>query len=146
LDTVRLLAAETDNLVDEIWSYIKDEKVVQTAVLLLAAQGQIRGNHPSKRNISGKQNGFEVIMGRMVELYQNSHKQLVESIALKCTYLLVRIISHAGEVLDPYIKDHSEVPYFVNCSCTLPRIPSFLKVLLYEYFTVYEYWLLIALI
>jgi len=123
LDTVRLLAAETDNLVDEIWSYIKDEKVVQTAVLLLAAQGQIRGNHPSKRNISGKQNGFEVIMGRMVELYQNSHKQLVESIALKCTYLLVRIISHTGEVLDPYIKDHSEVPH----AEVLEHVSSILK-------------------
>ncbi|RLN24863.1 hypothetical protein C2845_PM07G07120 [Panicum miliaceum] len=109
LDTVRLLAAETDNLVDEIWNYIKDEKIVQTAVLLLAAQGQIRGNRSSKSNISGKQNGFEVIMGRMVELYQNSHKQLLESTALKCTYLLVHIISHAGEVLDKYIQHHSEV-------------------------------------
>ncbi|RLN16559.1 hypothetical protein C2845_PM02G32680 [Panicum miliaceum] len=123
LDTVRLLVAETDNLVDEIWNYIKDEKVVQTAVLLLAAQGQIRGNRSSKSNISGKQNGFEDIMGRMVELYQNSHKQLLESTALKCTYLLVRIISHAGEVLDTYIQHHSEVPH----AEVLEHVSSILK-------------------
>ncbi|KAF0935021.1 hypothetical protein E2562_029541 [Oryza meyeriana var. granulata] len=43
LDTIRLLAGETDNLVDELWKYIKEKRVVETAVLLPAARGQIRG-------------------------------------------------------------------------------------------------------
>jgi hypothetical protein len=42
LDTIRLLAEKTDNLVDELWNYIKDRKLVQTSLLLLAAQKQIR--------------------------------------------------------------------------------------------------------
>jgi len=41
LDTVRLLAKHTDNLVDELWYYIKHGKLVQTAVLLLGAQKHI---------------------------------------------------------------------------------------------------------
>ncbi|PUZ47113.1 hypothetical protein GQ55_7G136900 [Panicum hallii var. hallii] len=43
LDTTRLLAENTNNVVDELWNYIKDGKLVQTAVLLLAAQEHIRG-------------------------------------------------------------------------------------------------------
>jgi hypothetical protein len=49
LDTVRLLAEETGDLVDEVWNYIKGGKLVEAAVLLLAAQGQIRGGRSSKR-------------------------------------------------------------------------------------------------
>lgn len=42
LDTTRLLAAHTDNLVDEVCNYINDGELLQTAVLLLAAQAHIR--------------------------------------------------------------------------------------------------------
>nr|CAD41521.3 OSJNBb0020O11.10 [Oryza sativa Japonica Group] len=47
MDTTRLLAKHTNDLVGEICNYIKHGKLLQTAVLLLAAQEHIRG---SKRN------------------------------------------------------------------------------------------------
>lgn len=111
LDTIKLLAGRTDNLVDELWKYIEGKKLVETAVLLLAAQGEIRGSHCSKNNVNGNQNGFNVIMDRLVEHYENAEKHLEERRAFKCTYLLVRIISSAGEVLHAYIQRHSEVPH-----------------------------------
>ena len=43
LDTTRLLAEKTNYLLEELWSYIEDGKLTQFAVLLLAAQEQIRG-------------------------------------------------------------------------------------------------------
>jgi hypothetical protein len=78
LDTVRLLAEETGDLVDEVWNYIKGGKLVEAAVLLLAAQGQIRGGRSSKRNGNGKQNGFEVL-----EHYVNAATQLDERTTFK---------------------------------------------------------------
>lgn len=115
MDTIKLLAGRTENLVDELWKYIEEKKTVETAVLLLAAQGEIHGSHCSKRNVNGNQNGFDVILDRLVEHYENAEKQLEERRAFKCTYLLVRIISNAGEVLDAYIQRHSEVPQFLYC-------------------------------
>lgn len=125
MDTIRLLARQTDNLVDELWMYIKENRPVETTVLLLAAQGQIRGSGSSKRSVNGNQNGFEVIMDRIV-LEHYEHVQPEEMATFKCTYLLVRIISRAGEVLDAYIQQHSEVRQFVYCSysVTLPLVSS----------------------
>jgi hypothetical protein len=42
LDTTRLVAKYTDNLLIEVWNYIKDGKLPQTTILLLASQEQIR--------------------------------------------------------------------------------------------------------
>ncbi|RLM59126.1 hypothetical protein C2845_PM18G05420 [Panicum miliaceum] len=123
LDTIQLLAGKTENLMDELWKYIEGKKLVETAVLLLAAQGRIRGNHCSKRNVSGNRNGFEVILDHLVEHYEDAQKQLEERRAFKCTYLLVRIISSAGEVLHAYIQRHSEVPHLM----VLEHVSSFLK-------------------
>uniref|UniRef100_A0ACD5XTD2 Uncharacterized protein n=1 Tax=Avena sativa TaxID=4498 RepID=A0ACD5XTD2_AVESA len=50
LDTIRLLAKNTNNLLKELWNYIEDGKIIQSAVLLLAAQEQIRGGCSSKIN------------------------------------------------------------------------------------------------
>jgi hypothetical protein len=124
LDTIRLLAEKTDNLVDELWNYIMDRKLVQTSLLLLAAQKQIR-----------KHDLFNTIMYRIYrECYTlglpgddngEVQKQLEE------TFHLVSIISRAGEALDKYIQAHSEVsPLSEYCSysATLPLI-----VLLYLY-------------
>lgn len=124
LDTIQLLVGKTENLMDELWKYIEGKKLVETAVLLLAAQGKIRGNHCSKRNVSGDRNGFEVILDHLVEHYEDAQKQLEERRAFNCTYLLVRIISSAGEVLHAYIQRHSEVLQFVYCSLsvTLPLV------------------------
>lgn len=48
LDTTRFLARKTNNLLDELWNYVEDGKLVQTAVLLLAAQESIRVGSSSK--------------------------------------------------------------------------------------------------
>jgi len=134
LDTTRLLATKTDNLVDELWKYMEDGKLIQSAVLLLAAQEQIRGECSSKINGNVKQDGFSILMHRIFrssialrwEKSQNgnSRKQLEEKRALvDCTALLIDIISQAGEVLSAYIQAHSEVPH-VN---VLDRVSSILE-------------------
>ncbi|XP_062199192.1 uncharacterized protein LOC133901739 [Phragmites australis] len=125
LDTVRLLAEETDNIVDEIWNYIKDEKLVQTAVLLLAAQKQIREDCTSEINVNGKQSGLDIIVQRIVDRSLSlgwkkgengeTQQELEESVTFNhSALLLVRIISRAGEVLDAYIQGHSEVPHVAH--------------------------------
>ncbi|KAG2613345.1 hypothetical protein PVAP13_4KG343100 [Panicum virgatum] len=134
LDTTRLLATKTDNLVDELWKYMEDGKLIQSAVLLLAAQEQIRGECSSKINGNVKQDGFSILMHRIFrssialrwEKSQNgnSRKQLEEKRALvDCTALLIDIISQAGEFLSAYIQAHSEVPH-VN---VLDRVSSILE-------------------
>ncbi|RLM75614.1 uncharacterized protein C2845_PM15G16640 [Panicum miliaceum] len=104
LDTIRLLAEKTDNLLDELWNYMKDRKLVQTSLLLLAAQKQIR-----------KHDWFNTIMYR---IYKESYSLKLKSgdtgeaqKQLEETFHLVSIISHAGEALDKYIQAHSEVPH-----------------------------------
>ncbi|KAF8700411.1 hypothetical protein HU200_034348 [Digitaria exilis] len=87
LDTTRLLAEKTNNLLEELWNYIENGKLIQFAVLLLAAQEQIRGFCWSKINGNSKKDGFD---------FMNKH-------------ILVDVISHAGEPLSAYIQAHSEV-------------------------------------
>lgn len=133
MDTIRLLAKETDNLVDELWNYIKRKKLHQTTILLLAAHEHIRGDISSR---NGKQNGFAIIMNRIVEQLSSKNKkgekgstrkQLEESMALGEAFKLVNIISEAGEDLNKYIQAHSEVLHFVKCICASPDL--FLSVL-----------------
>nr|TKW04339.1 hypothetical protein SEVIR_7G102600v2 [Setaria viridis]TKW04340.1 hypothetical protein SEVIR_7G102600v2 [Setaria viridis] len=146
LDTTRLLAENTDNLVNELWNYIKDGKLVQTAVLLLAAQEQIRGG-PSckingsskpegfsikssrKKNGNGKQDGFSIIINRIhtrtinlvvqTETGQKKKKNKGLEMEKKLTsaaLLLVRAILKVGEDLDAYIRSHPEVPHNMRVS------------------------------
>uniref|UniRef100_A0A453M639 Uncharacterized protein n=3 Tax=Aegilops tauschii subsp. strangulata TaxID=200361 RepID=A0A453M639_AEGTS len=61
-------------------------------------------------------------MDRIV-LEHYEHVQPEEMATLKCTYLLVRIISRAGEVLDAYIQHHSEVSHVE----VLEHVSSILK-------------------
>ncbi|XP_015697989.1 uncharacterized protein LOC102704371 isoform X1 [Oryza brachyantha] len=125
LDPIRLLARKTDNLVDELWNYMKNGKLAQTAVLFLAAQKCMR---------KGKPNGFSIITHRIFEDVYSSPcgegdtveapKQLDERKALlNCKCLLFNIISQAGEVLYNYIQAHSEVPH----EEVLARVSSILK-------------------
>ncbi|CAL5082186.1 unnamed protein product [Urochloa decumbens] len=102
LDTIRLLAEKTDNLLDDLWNCIKERKLIQTSLLLLAAQKQIR-----------KHDWFNTIMYRIFREAaalgfwsdnDEARKQLEE------TFHLVSIIFHVGEPLDKYIQAHSEVP------------------------------------
>ncbi|CAL5073528.1 unnamed protein product [Urochloa decumbens] len=115
LDTIRLLAEKTDNLLDELWKCIKKRELVQTSLLLLAAQKQIR-----------KHEWFNTIMYRIFRETaalglgsdnDGARKQLEE------TFHLVSIISHAGEALDKYVQAHSEVPHVE----VLEHISSILK-------------------
>ncbi|KAL6622554.1 hypothetical protein ACP70R_032433 [Stipagrostis hirtigluma subsp. patula] len=122
LDTTRLLATRTDNLLDEVWNYVKDGKLIQTAVLLLACQEQIRGDSlATKRKSMCKPDGFDTIMSLMMkhsvalkwEIGENGRAQnQSEAISvLECTALLVDVISQAGTALDAYIQTHSEVSH-----------------------------------
>ncbi|CAL5063574.1 unnamed protein product [Urochloa decumbens] len=121
LDTIRLLAEKTDNLVDERWNYIKDRKLIQTSVLLLAAQKQIR-----------KHDWFNTIMYRIykdcVALRIKSGDNGEAQKQLEETFHLVSIISHAGEALDKYIQAHSEAsPLCVPHVEVLEHVSSILK-------------------
>ncbi|KAM0903651.1 hypothetical protein ACQ4PT_018535 [Festuca glaucescens] len=116
LDTTRLLATHTDNVVDELSNYIKQGKLVPAAILLLAAQRQFR-------NL----NGFDMIKdciedymvtlareGCGVESGKNTKakKHLKEmKVHLINALLLVKIILKAGEALDGYIQTHSEASH-----------------------------------
>ncbi|VAI01248.1 unnamed protein product [Triticum turgidum subsp. durum] len=122
LDTTRLLAEKTNNLLQELWNYIEDGKIIQSAVLLLAAQEQIRGGSSSKINGSSKKNGFDLISNCIMRLSfslrweKGSHAMAPELLEERktltdCAWLLVDVISHAGEDLSAYIQTHSEVPH-----------------------------------
>ena len=129
LDTIRLLAEKTNNLLEELWNYIEDGKIIQSAVLLLAAQEQIRGGSSSKINGSSKKNGFDIInkciMRRSFALRweKGSHAKAPELLEERktltdCAWLLVDVISYAGENLSAYIQAHCEVSIFVYCGCS----------------------------
>uniref|UniRef100_N1QVT9 Uncharacterized protein n=1 Tax=Aegilops tauschii TaxID=37682 RepID=N1QVT9_AEGTA len=117
LDTIRLLAKHTDNLSDEVCNYIIDGKLIQTAVLLLAAQEQIRGVSSPKKDLNSKPDEFAIITNCVVgkitsiqlEMCQKG-KELEPLEAKKklfdMTLTLVHVISQAGEALDSYIRDH----------------------------------------
>jgi hypothetical protein len=61
LDTTRLLAKHTDNLLDKVCNYIIDGNLVQTAILLLSAQKQIRGVSSRRRDHNREPDGFSII-------------------------------------------------------------------------------------
>ncbi|KAM0823593.1 hypothetical protein ACQ4PT_070771 [Festuca glaucescens] len=120
LDTTRLLAKYTNNLVDEILNYIKDGKLLQTAVLLLAAQEQIRVGSSCNRNGNSAIDGFSSITARIGELIIIIKLEMAQSKTemldqedkcehLSSALLLVKIISQAGKALDSYMGTHQEV-------------------------------------
>lgn len=121
LDTTRLLAEHTDNVVEEIWAYMKDGKLLQAAVLLLAAQGHIRLGSSCNSNGNNVVDGFSTIINRLAEeadaikpdMFQDEKEKL--DLELNCerlssSLLLVKIIGEAGKALDSYIRTHHEVP------------------------------------
>ncbi|KAM0884514.1 hypothetical protein ACQ4PT_030946 [Festuca glaucescens] len=127
LDTVRLLAKHTDNLLDQLWIYIKDGNIAHTAVLLLAAQEHIRtGTCHKSSKVNSKLDGFAIITSDIV------HKNTLQSEACEnimdsnqpskinvnnATLLsLIDLISRAGADLDSYIRAHPKVPYVMHVS------------------------------
>ena len=123
LDTTRLLAEKTNNLLEELWNYIENGKLIQSAILLLAAQEQIRRGCSSKINGSSKKDGFYVINKRILWLsftlrWEKGSNEMAEKLLkerralIDCTGLLVDVISHTGQRLSSYIQAHSEVHIF----------------------------------
>ncbi|KAL6888154.1 hypothetical protein ACP4OV_009180 [Aristida adscensionis] len=134
LDVTRELAKHTNDLVDEIWYYIKDGKLVQAGVLLLAAQEYVRSGSPCKKNVNSKQDGFATIANRIANHYSafglemGQNKKELEQPHVDVKYhlsalLLVNAISQAGKALSAYIRVHSEVPHVD----VLERVSSILK-------------------
>ncbi|XP_051184704.1 uncharacterized protein [Lolium perenne] len=138
MDTIRLLAKHTDNLLDQLCNYIKDGKLAQMAVLLLAAQEQIRMGTSHKRKVNSEVDGLAMIACRIgydiafqFETCENIMdpnqlmKMNINSVALS----LVKVISQAGEALDSYIQAHPEVPYVMQVphSEVLERVSLILK-------------------
>lgn len=122
LDTTRLLGEHTDSLVDELWNYIKHGQLVQTAILLLATQEQIRGGLPCKINDNRKPDGFSIIINRILnhsislasgtDQKGKKKRQLeVEKKLIHAALLLIHVVSQVGERLNKYILSHPEVPY-----------------------------------
>jgi hypothetical protein len=135
LDTTRLLAEKTNNLLEEVWNYIEGGKLTQSAVLLVAAQEQIRGGCSSNINGSSRKDGFDIISTRILRLSialrwgQGSNglsqKLLEEKGSLiHCAGLLVDVISHVGEPLSAYIQAHSEVGIFLSIAAAMPQLPG----------------------
>ncbi|KAI4998291.1 hypothetical protein ZWY2020_053633 [Hordeum vulgare] len=129
LDTTRLLAEKTNNLLGELWKYIEDGKLTESAILLLAAQEQIRGGCSS----SSKKDGFDMIKSSILRLSfsliwgkgsnEMAAKLVEEMKTLHCAGLLVDVISRVGEPLSAYIQAHSEVPHVE----VLEHVSSILK-------------------
>jgi hypothetical protein len=104
-------------------NYIKDGKLVQTTVLLLAAQEQIRVGSSCNRNGKYAIDGFSIITARIaehiirvkLEVAQNKKEML--DLEAKCEHLssallLVKIISQTGKALNSYIGAHQKVAHF----------------------------------
>ncbi|KAL6619719.1 hypothetical protein ACP70R_034858 [Stipagrostis hirtigluma subsp. patula] len=71
LDTVRVLARHTDDMIDELWNCINNRELDCAAILLVAAQKQI-GNKVSCRGNDGRtMNGFDIIKDRIMEQIGN---------------------------------------------------------------------------
>ncbi|GJM85391.1 hypothetical protein PR202_ga01836 [Eleusine coracana subsp. coracana] len=125
LDTARLIAKHTDNIVDEIWNYIDKDRLVPASILLLAAQKQLRdGVNTSSRKVS--LSGFDDVKSRIDAATRALHCEEFSMIkdgkngrALKnlkhkkqiilTAHVIVGIANVAGEALEKYIQTHSEV-------------------------------------
>lgn len=96
---------------------MKDGKLIHSAVLLLAAQDHIRSGSSCRKVGGNKLDGFATIFARIHhsmalewQMHQNGQAKLK---LLLSSSLLVNIIFRAGEALDAYIREHSEVPCFL---------------------------------
>ena len=76
LDTTRLIAKQTDSLVDEVWNYIRTEKLVEAAILLLAAQKQLRGCL-NKSSSQVSLNGFDIVKSNIDEALDTLHLEVL---------------------------------------------------------------------
>jgi len=127
LDTTRLIAKHTDNIVDEVWNYINGRKFVELAILLLAAQKQLRGPVNGGRSKASR-DGFDVVRRRTYQAIGSLHRQATAMVNegkngsvlkklknkkedLITAGTLVDIVDNAGEALESYIQTYSEVTH-----------------------------------
>ncbi|GJM91172.1 hypothetical protein PR202_ga07521 [Eleusine coracana subsp. coracana] len=117
LDATRELAKHTNDVVDEIWNYIKVGRLVQAGVLLFAAQEHIRLGPSCKRSGYSKPDGFAIIARQIINnfytldlktgLNEKEHEQPDATVKhLSSALLLVNAISQAGGALHEYIRVH----------------------------------------
>ncbi|XP_015697131.1 uncharacterized protein LOC102707437 isoform X4 [Oryza brachyantha] len=134
LDTTRLLAENTNDLISEICNYIKHGKIVHTAVLLLVAQGHIRGSCSCKRNGNVKPDGFSYIIRYIAEhnndiklerVHNKKEYQKLKEKYISSTLWLVEAISVAGRSLSEYIQGYSKEP--APHEEVIERVSSILK-------------------
>lgn len=133
MDVTGLLAKHTDNLIGEICNYIKHGKLLQTAVLLLAAQERIRGGCSCKINGNSNQDGFGDII-KYISEHTSAIKLDVdgkEQAQLKENYIssilwLVQAISRTGKALGQCIGRHSKF-HHVPRADVLEHVSSILK-------------------
>ncbi|XP_047096108.1 uncharacterized protein LOC124708468 [Lolium rigidum] len=116
LDTTRLLATHTNDVVDVLWDYIKHGKLVPAAVLLLAAQRHFR-------DLNGFDTIKKQIISSLIALQREwcglgsgkntkAKKQWKEKkVRFDNASMLLKIIFKAGEDLDAYIQAHSEASH-----------------------------------
>ncbi|GJM91167.1 hypothetical protein PR202_ga07515 [Eleusine coracana subsp. coracana] len=134
LDATRELAKHTNDVVDEIWNYIKVGRLVQAGVLLFAAQEHIRLGPSCKKNGYSKPDGFAIIARRIINsfytldlktgLNEKEHEQPDATVKhLSSALLLVNAISQAGGALHEYIRVHPKVPHMD----VFERVSSILK-------------------
>ncbi|XP_073363003.1 uncharacterized protein [Aegilops tauschii subsp. strangulata] len=102
LDTTRLLANHTDNLLDELCKYIGDGKIVHAAVLLLAAQKQIRGLSSCKGGGSSKRDGFGTITNYVLD---------------NITAISLEMCKNTLEMEPLDVKNKLFLCYIESCSC-----------------------------
>ena len=122
LDTTRLIAKQIDSLVDEVWNYIRTEKLVEAAILLLA----IREADAFLTEHEVSLNGFDIVKTRIDEALDSLHRKGLAMVqegengkalqmlqnkkeALLTAHALVGIIQKAGEALEGYIQTYPEV-------------------------------------
>ncbi|KAM0896398.1 hypothetical protein ACQ4PT_023217 [Festuca glaucescens] len=116
MDTTRVLASQTDNIVDKLWDYIKHGKLVPLAILLLAAQRHFRnlGGFDRIQDLIDDSNFSLAREECGLESGKNTkaQKKLKEKKAqFSNAFMLVRIILNAGEALDAYIQIHSKASH-----------------------------------
>jgi hypothetical protein len=109
LNTTRLLATRTDNVVDELWNYIKQGKLAPDAIFLLAAQRQYR-------NL----NGFDIIKARIedsmfsLESGKNAKEKKAAQWDESTSYEGIGACldnSQSREALEAYVQTQSEVSH-----------------------------------
>ncbi|CAM0957719.1 unnamed protein product [Alopecurus aequalis] len=116
LDTTRLLATHTDNIVDELWDYIKNGKLVPAAILLLAGQRQFRNLNGFERiknlindsvfDLEREGCGLEIGKNTKAQKKRNDKK-----VHFSNALVLLRILLKAGEDIDAYIQTQSEASH-----------------------------------